>query len=97
MLAGTSYGAPGRHPRAKNWYTTSKLAAMIERRAQEESMDHGDSQPPVDPGMDGEKASLEATLDAPLDSPTIRRLIEEVKTEELIMRSYNRTYNRHNR
>jgi hypothetical protein len=38
------------------------------------------------------------TLDAPVDSPAIRRLIEEVRTEELdVPRSYNRTYNRHNR
>ncbi len=39
-----------------------------------------------------------APLDVPLDSPAIRRLIEEVRAEELdVPRSYNRTFNRHNR
>lgn len=38
------------------------------------------------------------SLDIPLDSPAIRRLIEEVRAEEIEMpRSYNRTFNRHNR
>jgi hypothetical protein len=42
-------------------------------------------------------ASLEA-LELPLDSPAITRLIEEVRGEEPdVTRSYNRTYNRHNR
>lgn len=38
-------------------------------------------------------------LDAPLDSPALNRLIEEVRGEEEVgvSRSYNRTYNRHNR
>ncbi|HEX5262497.1 MAG TPA: YhhA family cyclophane-containing RiPP [Phenylobacterium sp.] len=37
-------------------------------------------------------------LDVPLDSPAIRRLIEEVRTEAVdVPRSYNRTFNRHNR
>ena len=37
-------------------------------------------------------------LDAALDSPAIRRLIEEVRIEENdVQRSYNRTFNRHNR
>jgi len=37
-------------------------------------------------------------LNAPIDSPTIQRLIEEVRTEEFeVSRSYNRTFNRHNR
>ena len=39
-----------------------------------------------------------STLDVPLSSPVIRRLIEEVRANDLdIPRSYNRTYNRHNR
>ena len=37
-------------------------------------------------------------LDAPIDSPAIRRLVEEVRAEEVeLPRSYNRTFNRHNR
>ena len=37
-------------------------------------------------------------LDLAIDSPAIRRLIEEVRTEETgVPRSYNRTFNRHNR
>jgi len=37
-------------------------------------------------------------LDAPIDSVALQRLIEEVRSEELdVARSYNRTYNRHNR
>lgn len=36
--------------------------------------------------------------DVPIDSVSIRRLIEEVRGEALTTsRSYNRTYNRHNR
>lgn len=41
-------------------------------------------------------ATLELEVD--LDSPAIRRLIEEVRAEEDgVPRSYNRTFNRHNR
>jgi hypothetical protein len=37
-------------------------------------------------------------LDVPLDSPAIRRVIEEVRAEVVdVPRSYNRTFNRHNR
>ncbi len=37
-------------------------------------------------------------LDISLESPALRRLIEEVRsTEPDVSRSYNRTYNRHNR
>ena len=37
-------------------------------------------------------------LDVSLDSPAIRRLIEEVRAEDAgVPRSYNRTFNRHNR
>jgi hypothetical protein len=37
-------------------------------------------------------------LDVPIESPAIRRLIEEVRAEEFeVPRSYNRTFNRHNR
>ncbi len=44
----------------------------------------------------GEQAN--SILDAPLESTAIRRIIEEVRTEELsFSRGYNRTYNRHNR
>ncbi len=40
-----------------------------------------------------------AELDAPLDSPALSRLIEEIRFEENggVPRSYNRTFNRHNR
>ena len=37
-------------------------------------------------------------LDVAIDSPAIRRLIEEVRAEAFdVPRSYNRTFNRHNR
>jgi hypothetical protein len=37
-------------------------------------------------------------LDAWVDSPVLSRLIEEVRDEKAeVSRSYNRTYNRHNR
>jgi hypothetical protein len=37
-------------------------------------------------------------LDFAIDSPAIRRLIEEVRAETVdVPRSYNRTFNRHNR
>lgn len=37
-------------------------------------------------------------LDVVVDSPAIRRLIEEVRAETHgVPRSYNRTFNRHNR
>lgn len=37
-------------------------------------------------------------IDVDLGSPAIRRLIEEVRAEETgVPRSYNRTFNRHNR
>ncbi len=37
-------------------------------------------------------------LDVAVDSPAIRRLIEEVRAETVdVPRSYNRTFNRHNR
>ena len=41
----------------------------------------------------------EGDLDAVLDSPALRRLIDEVQHEEDggVPRSYNRTFNRHNR
>jgi hypothetical protein len=39
-----------------------------------------------------------ADLDVPMDSPAISRLIEEVRAETIdVPRSYNRTFNRHNR
>jgi hypothetical protein len=37
-------------------------------------------------------------LDASLDSPALSRLLDEVRGDETeVSRSYNRTYNRHNR
>ena len=37
-------------------------------------------------------------FDVAIDSPAIRRLFEEVRAEEFdVPRSYNRTFNRHNR
>ena len=37
-------------------------------------------------------------MEVSLDSPAIRRLVEEVRSEEDgVPRSYNRTFNRHNR
>jgi hypothetical protein len=41
--------------------------------------------------------SLES-LDVSIESPALRRLIEEVRAEAFeVPRSYNRTFNRHNR
>lgn len=40
----------------------------------------------------------ELEMEVSLDSPAIRRLVEEVRAEEDgVPRSYNRTFNRHNR
>lgn len=37
-------------------------------------------------------------LDVPLDSAALNRLLDEVRGEDIdVSRSYNRTYNRHNR
>ena len=42
--------------------------------------------------------SASSDLDAPLESVAIARMIEEVRAEETgVPRSYNRTFNRHNR
>ena len=40
-----------------------------------------------------------AELDASMDSPALSRLMEEIRYEESggVPRSYNRTFNRHNR
>ena len=55
----------------------------------------------ADGSLPSKPASLDrpkSDLDAPLDSPAIRRLIEEVRAETFdVPRSYNRTFNRHNR
>lgn len=41
---------------------------------------------------------LAPRLDVAIDSPAIQRLIDEVRAEETdVPRSYNRTFNRHNR
>jgi hypothetical protein len=40
----------------------------------------------------------EISLDIPIESAAIRRMIEEVRSEQSdVPRSYNRTFNRHNR
>lgn len=55
----------------------------------------------MDGGFDSSRAmahddTLEMKVN--LDSPAIRRLVEEVRAEEDgVPRSYNRTFNRHNR
>jgi hypothetical protein len=50
-----------------------------------------------DKSLDAQRGSQD-DLDLALDSPAIRRLIEEVRAEDGdIPRSYNRTFNRHNR
>ena len=53
----------------------------------------------MDAGQDAQTRTDEAQLlDAPIESPAIRRLLEEVRAEEIdVSRSYNRTFNRHNR
>lgn len=53
-----------------------------------------ESTPPLHDG----RPQMEGGLDAPIDSPAIRRLLDEVRAEEVdVPRSYNRTFNRHNR
>ncbi len=53
------------------------------------------SQPPV---LNEHPEAQSELLDAPIDSPALKRLIDEVRSEEAdVSRSYNRTYNRHNR
>jgi len=40
----------------------------------------------------------ERSLDLPIESAAIRRMIEEIRSEQSdVPRSYNRTFNRHNR
>ena len=55
----------------------------------------------MDDGFAGARVAADdhsSELDVSLDSPAIRRLIEEVRAEEAgVPRSYNRTFNRHNR
>lgn len=48
---------------------------------------------------DASSERTEGDLDAILDSPALQRLIEEVRHEDDggVPRSYNRTFNRHNR
>jgi len=63
-------------------------------------MDDDDSLPPAESGpvSVGESRDEIESLDVPIRSPAIRRLIEEVRAEEVnVPRSYNRTFNRHNR
>ena len=50
----------------------------------------------------GESATEDVTKEIDLDlgsvtSPVLSRLIDEVKSEATVGRSYNRTYHRHNR
>lgn len=51
--------------------------------------------------FDREYAASAPLVDAEelvIDSPALRRLIEEVRAEDIgVPRSYNRTFNRHNR
>jgi hypothetical protein len=48
--------------------------------------------------LDDGSTCLDEMLDAPLDSPALSRLLDEVRGDDAdVMRSYNRTYNRHNR
>jgi hypothetical protein len=64
------------------------------------SIEMGDSK--MDNGSLRPTAAVPAPVGEPLDvvieSPAIQRLIEEVRAEEVdVPRSYNRTFNRHNR
>lgn len=50
------------------------------------------------PQEQGAAVEFPESLDVAIDSPAIRRLVEEVRVGEFDMsRSYDRTYNRHNR
>jgi hypothetical protein len=50
------------------------------------------------PQAQNKPVQLTQSLDVALDSVAIRRLIEEVRADEIdVSRSYNRTFNRHNR
>ena len=50
-------------------------------------------------GMSAPESDREALeMEVLLDSPAIQRLVDEVRAEEdAVPRSYNRTFNRHNR
>jgi len=51
----------------------------------------------IAPEPEGETVA-EQNLDVPTDSPALRRLIDELRSDEIdVPRSYNRTFNRHNR
>ena len=50
------------------------------------------------PQVQSESIQHNEGLDVELDSVAIRRLVEEVRADEAdVPRSYNRTFNRHNR
>lgn len=50
------------------------------------------------PQVQNKPVQFTQSLDVALDSVAIRRLIEEVRADEIgVSRSYNRTFNRHNR
>lgn len=50
------------------------------------------------PRQEFRDSQVSLDLDVSIESPAIRRLIEEVRAEAFeVPRSYNRTFNRHNR
>jgi hypothetical protein len=68
-------------------------ATMADRLPRENAMDDGE----FDASLDDQCHGI-SELDVAVDSPAIRRLIEEVRAETVdVPRSYNRTFNRHNR
>ena len=71
---------------------------MIARSIGEYEMDDTQMDGPPLPAGDASAEFDLNDLDLPLSSPALERLLEEVQSDELsVSRSYNRTYNRHNR
>jgi hypothetical protein len=72
----------------------SAVSCMIDDRNGGDRM--ADGSLPVAP--EGGAEAQGELLDVPLDSAALSRLLDEVRGEDIdVSRSYNRTYNRHNR
>lgn len=62
------------------------------------SMEDASKMTNVNRDPEPEHATDPGQLDVTLDSPALRRLLEEVRSEDVeVPRGYNRTFNRHNR
>jgi hypothetical protein len=77
-----------------NYFAKTQPRAMVRhRKIGENSMADGELHTRSD-----DHRQPTGDLDVSINSPAIRRLIEEVRAETVdVPRSYNRTFNRHNR